>query len=387
MRKVFAFVVMFSALFGAIVASAADLVPLVTGTAALPVCTGTNKAYQYDDVTHLFSCATILMTATDVGLGNVTNDTQLKRSANDWTDFTLKAVPASGDVLLIEDSAAAGAKKKITVGTLPTGGGGSGTVGSGTDTQAVRYNGTGTVLGPSTGQTLSATQLLSQNMRITALSATTTLTSAHGPVIACTAGATDKTMTLPAASTTLSYWKMKKMDSGVGQCLFAPATGERINGTVNGTVSAPVLNAEVEIQVVDVTTPNWGAVAGMPFNGVSGNIVSFGANNVPTDSGVAVAGVSRTIASGSKALATSVITSGTCTAAQTATATGTATTDVVQIGFNGDPSGVTGFIPSTAGMLTILAYPTTNTLNLKVCNNTAASITPGAVTLNWRVMR
>jgi hypothetical protein len=48
---------------------------------------------------------------------------------------------------------------------------------------------------------------------------------------------------------------------------------------------------------------------------------------------------------------------------------------------------VTGYIPLTAGMLTIVAYPTTDTVNFKVCNNTASSITPGAVTLNYRISR
>jgi hypothetical protein len=38
-------------------------------------------------------------------------------------------------------------------------------------------------------------------------------------------------------------------------------------------------------------------------------------------------------------------------------------------------------------MLTIFAYPTANNVNFKVCNNTAGSITPGAITLNWRVVR
>ena len=37
---------------------------------------------------------------------------------------TLKATPVTGDILLIEDSAAANAKKRITVGSLPSGGGG-----------------------------------------------------------------------------------------------------------------------------------------------------------------------------------------------------------------------------------------------------------------------
>jgi hypothetical protein len=38
-------------------------------------------------------------------------------------------------------------------------------------------------------------------------------------------------------------------------------------------------------------------------------------------------------------------------------------------------------------MLTIIKWPTTNNVNFKVCNNTLSSITPGAITLNWRVLR
>lgn len=93
------------------------------------------------------------------------------------------------------------------------------------------------------------------------------------------------------------------------------------------------------------------------------------------------------IASGAKALATSAISSAACSSAQTATATGTLTTDVVTASFNGDPTAVTGYVPLTAGMLTIIVYPTADTVNFKVCNNTSSSITPGAITLNWRVSR
>lgn len=80
------------------------------------------------------------MTAAQVGLGNVTNDAQLKRAANDFSSFTQKTTPASGDVLLIEDSAASGAKKYCTVGSLPSSGGGTwgsitGTLSSQTDLQ------------------------------------------------------------------------------------------------------------------------------------------------------------------------------------------------------------------------------------------------------------
>jgi hypothetical protein len=38
-------------------------------------------------------------------------------------------------------------------------------------------------------------------------------------------------------------------------------------------------------------------------------------------------------------------------------------------------------------MLTIVPYPTAGNVNFKLCNNTASSITPTAITINWRVNR
>lgn len=61
------------------------------------------------------------VTKTQVGLGSVTDDAQLKRAAADFATFTEKASPVSADILLIEDSAAAGVKKKVSVGNLPGG--------------------------------------------------------------------------------------------------------------------------------------------------------------------------------------------------------------------------------------------------------------------------
>ena len=58
------------------------------------------------------------LSSSDVGLGNVTNDAQLKRSANDWTGFTAKASPSDNDVLLIEDSENSGAKKRVTIANV-----------------------------------------------------------------------------------------------------------------------------------------------------------------------------------------------------------------------------------------------------------------------------
>jgi len=95
----------------------------------------------------------------------------------------------------------------------------------------------------------------------------------------------------------------------------------------------------------------------------------------------------QSIGQGTIALATGSISSAACTSAQTAAATGVLTTDIVLASFNGDPTAVTGFVPLTTGMLTIIGYPTANTVNFKVCNNTSGPITPGAITLNWKVTR
>jgi hypothetical protein len=98
-------------------------------------------------------------------------------------------------------------------------------------------------------------------------------------------------------------------------------------------------------------------------------------------------GTFATIFSGTVTLATSAIGSGACAAAVTTTATGALTTDSVYTNFSSDPTGVTGYTPSTSGMLTIVSYAGSGNFSVKVCNNTGASITPGAITLNARIGR
>jgi hypothetical protein len=94
-----------------------------------------------------------------------------------------------------------------------------------------------------------------------------------------------------------------------------------------------------------------------------------------------------TVASGTKALDTDAIASTACDTLSTTTATGTASTDVILITPNADITAVTGYAAVTTGGLQIWAWPTTDTINWKICNPTSSSITPGAVTLNWRVVR
>ena len=98
-------------------------------------------------------------------------------------------------------------------------------------------------------------------------------------------------------------------------------------------------------------------------------------------------GKSSLICSGTVSLGTSAITSGAAATTVTATCTGLASTDNIMLDFNASPLAVTGYTPSASGMLAIIKWPTTNTINVSVVNNTGSSITPGAITLNYRVVR
>jgi hypothetical protein len=97
--------------------------------------------------------------------------------------------------------------------------------------------------------------------------------------------------------------------------------------------------------------------------------------------------VTQNIASGTATLGTGAIASATCARVVTVAGTGIATTDTLTWSFSADPSATPGYAPAAGGSLYILAYPTANNANFKVCNSTASSITPGAASLNWKVVR
>lgn len=71
----------------------------------------------------------VTVTKSDINLSNVTDDAQLKRAAGDLNSFAEKVSPVSSDILLIEDSGAGYAKKKVQLSNLPGG--------SGTDSNAI----------------------------------------------------------------------------------------------------------------------------------------------------------------------------------------------------------------------------------------------------------
>jgi hypothetical protein len=134
----------------------------------------------------------------------------------------------------------------------------------------------------------------------------------------------------------------------------AAATGDGVNESIMSVSS--VSNADLA----------------NPSTTVNGVTCTLGSTCTVTASG---------IANTTTTVGTTAIAANTCATAVTVTMTGVATTSVFDFTPATDVSAVTGW--GTTGGLTIIPWPTSNTLNYKVCNQTAASITPSAsVTFN-----
>lgn len=171
-----------------------------------------------------------------------------------------------------------------------------------------------------------------------------------------------------------------------GTALSGLATGILKNTTGTGVPSIaiaadfPTLN-----QNTTGTASNLSGTPTLP-NGTLATTQAAGSNDTKLATDAYVDG--HFIANGTFTLGTSAISSGACATVVTVAATGVATTDVVSVGFNSDPTAVTGYGASATGaVLTIYPYPTLNNVNVKVCNSSSGSITPSAMTLNWKVTR
>lgn len=262
-------------------------------------------------------------------------------------------------------------------------GSGSGSPG-GSSTQ-VQYNNGGTFGGVS-GATSDGTNMTfgSANLRTTRPRVTTSIDDANGNeviITPATASAVNEVTVTNAATGNAPSIAASGGDTNINLTLSGKGTGTvNIAGSGAGTLGLADTDASHYLNV----TPGSNLTADRTLTVTTGD-----ANRVLTISGDTTLGggtMTATIGSGTAALGTSAITSGSCAAVVTVSATGVATTDTITWVFNADPTSTTGYNPST-GVLTIFVYPTANNVNFKVCNTTAGSITPGAVTLNWRVVR
>lgn len=226
------------------------------------------------------------------------------------------------------------------------------------------------------------------------------LTKVDDTNVTLTLGGTPTTALLRAASLTLGWTgqlAVGRGGSGAGSFVanaFLTGNGTSafnavaLTGLVLGNgASAPTAYLGTSCTNQFPRSLNSSGIATCASVAISSDVSGLG-TGVASALGTAVSstnGFPLVIGSGTIALGTSAVSSGACSSAATASATGVATTDVIDIGFNGDPTATTGYSP--AAMLTLVIYPTANTVNVKQCNLTGASITPSALTLNWKVRR
>jgi hypothetical protein len=207
--------------------------------------------------------------------------------------------------------------------------------------------------------------------------------SASGVASCSNCGVTGSPLSQFASTSSSQLAGVISDETGTGVLVFAtsptlatPTLGVASATSVNKvTITAPATSATLTIANSKTLTAN-------------NSITLAGTDSTTMTFPSASATITQTIASGTAAMGTSAIASGACATVVTVSATGVATTDAISTGFNGDPTAVTGYGASATGaVLSIYPYPTANSINFKVCNSSSASITPGALTLNFRVVR
>lgn len=174
---------------------------------------------------------------------------------------------------------------------------------------------------------------------------------------------------------------IRVINYGAGTVTIA-RSGQTINGGT-GSLALPAASATAPTYA-EITSDGTNYFASL-FAGAGGAITINGVSC--SVGGSCTVPASVTIASGATAMGTSAISPNVCATVVTVSATGVLSTDVIGWTPNADVSGTTGYGKSATDGLIIYPYPTADNVNFAVCNATGTSITPGAITLNWRVVR
>ncbi|MGH9735412.1 MAG: hypothetical protein ACRD8A_12590 [Candidatus Acidiferrales bacterium] len=146
-----------------------------------------------------------------------------------------------------------------------------------------------------------------------------------------------------------------------------PSAGQILAGNSGGTAYAPVTVGG------DGTLSSAGSLTVTKTNGTA---FTSAATMAAGTNAVAAFGVADTTFT----TGTTAVSANTCTTASTVTMTGVTTSMAFVVTPSTDASAVNGW--GSTGGLVLDVWPTANTLNYKVCNQTASSITPGSLTWN-----
>ncbi len=167
--------------------------------------------------------------------------------------------------------------------------------------------------------------------------------------------------------------------------LRSDGTVEPVSGGSATVVGRPYQTGSAGDLILSLILPTGVGGGGGGGGAAWGDIT--GTLSAQTDLQTALDAKGTVVATGTAALGTTAISSGALATAVSVSATGVLTTDTIEWTPNADISGVTGYAPVTGGGLIIYPYPTADHVNFKVGNPTSSSVTPGAVTLNWVVIR
>lgn len=169
--------------------------------------------------------------------------------------------------------------------------------------------------------------------------------------------------------------------AGANTATFPAATGTVLehnttntmgaSGTFDGSAMAATAGFKVPVAAGAAPTANGAAAYDSTANQYS----------------VGVNGTNRKIpiiiATGSTALPTSSVTTLTCNAGTAATATGAASTDVIDWSINAAPTATNKY----GAFIQVFAVPSANTVTFYQCNPSGTTSTPTAMTVNWAVRR